>query len=149
MLGLEKEVFEDKLFGVFPTVNLEPQHELTGSFGENFSCPVSTFAAISDHCWKEAEEAGQVRLLARSREAGYLIAESIDNRFLIHVGHPEYSPFRLPEEYARDCRKSKINVAPPKNVNLDRPTCDWAEQSGSFFENWIKYLATRPISPSS
>ena len=141
ILDIPKDVFDSKLFGVFPTDNLINDHKLTGCFGEQFPCPVSTNAGISDATWEQAAREGKVRLLAHASDAGYLIAESADGRFLMHVGHPEYSATRLPEEYARDCSRNVPGAAPPQNVDLHRPVQEWARQSDRFFQKWVDFMA--------
>ena len=145
MLDIPKEVYGQKLFGVFDTQNLNCQHRVTGSFGATFPCPVSTNAGIANDVWEQAAREGKVRLLARADGAGYLIAESADGRFLIHVGHPEYGPARLPEEYARDCSRGLADIAPPQNVDLAEPIFDWADQSRRFFQKWVAFMAEKRI----
>ena len=129
LLGLNKENFESKLFGVFTMDSL--------SDGSGFCCPVSTHAGIAETVWREGERRGLVRLLAHAPEIGYLVCQSADGRWLMHFGHPEYGPNRLPEEYRRDLERGRSDVAPPENVNLDQPSHEWKGQSDRFFEWWL------------
>lgn len=137
ILGLNKEVFPKKQFGVFHTSNLDENHPLGRALSSRFHCPVSTHAGIGDDVWEEAEQKGMARLLAYSPKIGYLIAESADGRFLMHFGHPEYGALRLPEEFKRDVARGKTDVEPPENVDLSKPENLWENDAASFFEELV------------
>ena len=138
-LGLEKVVFPEKIFGAYETINLDSNHPITGEMDDVFWCAQSRYAGISDEALELERDRGNVRLLAHSDGAGYTIFESADQRFLIHLGHPEYEPSRLIEEYNRDKGK-RSDVNPPKNVDLDRPVNIWRSHRTEFFSQWIKYI---------
>ncbi len=138
--GLEKRVFSQKQFGVYPTQNLKGDHPAMGAYQSTFFCPVSTHAGVGDACWEAAEREGRVRLLAHAEGIGYLIAESMDGRFLMHFGHPEYGARRLPEEYKRDKERGGRDARPPVNVDLLEPDNLWKKESDCFFQRWIANL---------
>ncbi|MDR3012742.1 MAG: homoserine O-succinyltransferase [Chitinispirillales bacterium] len=139
-LGIDKTVYDKKVFGVFQTANLSRNHRITGEMDDWFWCAQSRHSGISDAVLELERDKGVVQLLAHSSEAGYVIFESTDNRFLIHLGHPEYEPNRLIEEYRRDVAKGRGDVDPPTNVDLENPVNLWRSARTEFFTQWIKYL---------
>ncbi len=143
-LGLEKRAYARKRFGVFRCERLDPGHSLTTPLTPVFDCPVSTHAGVPEAALEAADAAGHIRLLARSAEAGVLMFESVDGRFVMHMGHPEYGPRRLPEEYRRDRERGRGDVHPPLHVDLDNPTETWRDQSDHFFNGLIERCAVPP-----
>jgi len=139
-LGIDKTAYDKKVFGVYKTVNLNRDHPITGEMDDWFWCPQSRHSGIDDAVLEHEREAGSINLLAHAEGAGYVIFESADNRFLIHLGHPEYEPTRLVEEYSRDAAKGRTDVDPPKNVDLENPMNLWRSHRTEFFTQWIKHL---------
>jgi homoserine O-succinyltransferase len=139
-LGMDKVVYPKKVFGVFETVNLDREHPITGEMDDVFWCAHSRHAGISDEVLELERDKGMVHLLAHSKDAGYTIFESTDQRFIIHLGHPEYEPYRLVEEYLRDKNKGRTDVDPPRNLDLDNPVNTWRSHRTEFFSQWIKYI---------
>jgi homoserine O-succinyltransferase len=140
-LGIDKTVYGKKVFGVFKTVNLDRGHRITGEMDDWFWCAQSRHSGIDDAVLERERDNGNVRLLAHADGgAGYVIFESADGRFIIHLGHPEYEPERLVEEYRRDKEKGRGDVEPPENFDLDNPANLWRSHRTEFFTQWIKYL---------
>jgi homoserine O-succinyltransferase len=139
-LGIEKVTYPKKLFGVFDTKNIDRTHHITGEMDDMFWCPQSRHSGIPDEVLEQKQREGKVNLLAYSVEAGYVIFESSDKRFLMHLGHLEYDEKRLVEEYKRDLKKGRTDVDPPKNIDPDNPINRWRAHSLEFFSQWIKYL---------
>jgi len=139
-LGIDKASYAKKVFGVYKTVNLNRDHRITGEMDDWFWCPQSRHSGIEDAALERERDNGNINLLAYAEGAGYVIFESADTRFLIHLGHPEYEPTRLVEEYNRDAAKGRTDVDPPKNVDLEKPANLWRSHRTEFFTQWIKYL---------
>jgi homoserine O-succinyltransferase len=139
-LGIEKELYPKKIFGVYEATNLDRDHRITGDMDDVFWCAQSRHAGIPDAILEKARDEGKLRLLAYSRGAGYFIFESSDQRFLIHIGHPEYEPHRLVEEYTRDREMKRTDVEPPNNIDLDNPKNTWRTHRNEFFSQWVKYI---------
>lgn len=140
MLGIEKTPFRRKLFGVFETRNLDHKHRITGDLDDTFFCPQSRHSGILDATLELERDRGNVNLLAHSGDAGYTILESADGRYLMHLGHPEYEPGRLVEEYRRDAALGRSDVAPPANVDVERPANTWRTHRNEFFSQWTKFV---------
>lgn len=139
-LGIDNVIFPKKLFGVFETRNLDPQHRITGEMDDVFWCPQSRFSGIPDKVMIQERDKGRINLLAHSAEAGYTIFESAEHRYLMHLGHPEYNARRLVEEYLRDLQAGKPGVEPPKNLDIEHPVNRWKGQGSEFFSQWIKFI---------
>lgn len=139
-IGIEKVNYEKKLFGVFETKNLNVDHPITGEMDDVYWCPNSRHAGISDEVLEAKAEAGDINLLAYSDVAGYLIFESSDQKFIMHLGHMEYDAERLVEEYERDLALGRSDVAPPANVDLENPVNRWRAHNLEFFSQWVRYV---------
>ncbi|MFP4162421.1 MAG: homoserine O-succinyltransferase [Chitinispirillaceae bacterium] len=139
-LGIDKEVYPKKVFGVFETTNLDRNHRVTGEMDDVFWCAQSRHSGISDKVLELERDKGNVHLLAHSKDTGYTIFESTDKRFLVHLGHPEYEPQRLIEEYVRDKSRGRKDVTPPANLNLENPVNTWRSHRIEFFSQWIKFI---------
>jgi homoserine O-succinyltransferase len=140
VLGVEKVQYPKKLFGVYRTRNLMPSHRISGDLDDIFDCPQSRFSGVDDATMDKAAADGRLRLLAYAKETGYTIFESADGRFITHLGHPEYEPQRLIDEYQRDVAKGRGDVAPPANFDMANPVNTWRGQRTEFFSQWIKYI---------
>jgi homoserine O-succinyltransferase len=140
VLGLRKYNFEKKLFGVFEGENLNRDHPITGELDDVFFCPQSRYAGIRDEDMETARDKGEIRLLAKGKEPGYFIFESMDGRFLAHLGHPEYNSGRLTDEILRDRAAGLKDVEVPENFDIDNPLNRWRGHRNEFFTQWIKYV---------
>jgi homoserine O-succinyltransferase len=140
VLGIDKQPYREKLFGVFETRNINHTHRITGDVDDIFWCPQSRHSLIPDPVMEDARDRGIVNLLAHSHDAGYVIFESTDHKFLVHLGHPEYNAERLVEEYIRDRDRGRTDVDRPKNLDINKPVNRWRGHSYEFFSQWIKYV---------
>jgi homoserine O-succinyltransferase/O-acetyltransferase len=139
-LGLERSFYPQKLFGVFSSKNLAKGHPITGHLDDRFDCPQSRFSRISDEILVREEEKGNIRLLAYEEKSGYFIYETTDQRFLMHLGHPEYNCGRIIDEALRDQSLGLKDVLPPENFDINNPVNSWRANRNEFFRAWIKYL---------
>jgi homoserine O-succinyltransferase len=139
-MGIDSIMYPRKVFGVFETQNLDLRHRITGDMDDVFWCPQSRHSGIADEVLEREAAAGNVNLLARAEKGGYCIFESADHRFVMHLGHLEYEPQRLIDEYERDRARGRTDVDPPENVDLRRPVNRWRSSRAEFFSQWIKYV---------
>lgn len=142
VIGIEKVSYDTKLFGVFETRNLVPGHPITGDLDDIFRCPISRHSGYADSVLESERDKGNISLLAHSEDAGYVIFETTDRRFMMHLGHPEYNSGRLLEETRRDRAKGRQDVQDPVNFNLEKPTNCWRSHRNEFFGQWIKNIYT-------
>ena len=139
-LGMNKVIYPKKIFGVYKAVNLDRNHPVTGEMDDVFWCAQSRHAGIPDDLLEQERDKGCIHLLVHSEDGGYMVFESTDQRFMIHLGHPEYEPQRLIEEYYRDKAKGRSDVEKPVNFDLDNPINTWRSHRMEFFSQWIKYI---------
>jgi homoserine O-succinyltransferase len=79
-------------------------------------------------------------VLAYSELFGHSVFESSDGRYLMHLGHPEYSAARLVEEYRRDRALGRGDVGPPHGVDLEQPERGYRSHGARFFAHWLAQL---------
>ncbi len=139
IIGMKPEVYDKKIFGVFPGYSLLPTISLGDENGK-FYCPHSRFAGISAGEFGRATRRGNVRILASGPETGPVVFECEESRFLCHLGHPEYPASRLADEWRRDRKKGRQNVPPPVNFEPEQPETTWKIHTKSFFSYWLEQL---------
>ncbi|OGG99422.1 MAG: homoserine O-succinyltransferase [Candidatus Lambdaproteobacteria bacterium RIFOXYD1_FULL_56_27] len=140
MVGINKVLVPKKIFGVYKTRNLDTGHNITGDLDDYFHCPQSRHAGYPDAVLEAARDQGLINLLGYSPEAGYTIFETTDQRYLMHLGHPEYNSGRLVEEFHRDQNAGRPDVDPPVNFDVANPVNSWRSHRNEFFSQWIKYV---------
>jgi homoserine O-succinyltransferase len=141
LLGVSKQRFDKKLFGVFEQRSLDAEHALTHGFGERFPCAHSRHSGISDAELERAAADGRVRLLAHGDETGYTLFESSDGLWVAHLGHPEYPAQRLREEWERDTALGRSDIEPPRHFDRLDPQATWLPHCDRLFANWLAQLA--------
>ena len=133
--GVNKNVFERKLFGVYPLKSLVPGHPLMGTQDDEFICPQSRFAGLPDNDMEQAQKEGRLNLLAYGEKVGYTIFETTDQKQLMHLGHPEYTVHRIISEINRD--KKKGDVPPPENFDINCSKTSWRSHRNLLFQQWL------------
>lgn len=139
-LGLDKQRFATKLFGVYQNRNLTPNAGVLGDSDDLFWCAHSRHSGISDEVMEAAARDGRVTLLSHARDTGYSIFESADGRYLMHLGHPEYDACRLAFEWERDQALGRADVEAPRNFNPRAPANTWRAHRATFFSRWLQDL---------
>ena len=141
MIGLDKVLFPRKLFGVFQNRSLSSVHPISGDFDDTFFCAHSRHSGISDRALEEARDRGVVSLLSHGPDTGYTIFESTDQRYLMHLGHPEYEASRLVDEWVRDRELGRTDVERPANFDPEQPSNVWRSHRNELFSQWLRFLA--------
>ena len=137
LAGVNKKVFDKKLFGVYPLKSLVPGHPLMGTQDDEFICPQSRFAGLPDLEMEKAQNEGKLNLLAYGEKVGYTIFETTDQKQLMHLGHPEYTVHRIISEINRD--KEKGDVPPPENFDMRFSKTSWRSHRNLLFQQWLWY----------
>ena len=135
LLGVNKYVFKEKLFGVYPLKSLVPGHPLMGTQDDEFICPQSRFAGLPNDEMEAAQSEGKMNLLAYGEKVGYTIFETTDQKQLMHLGHPEYTVHRIISEISRD--KKKGDVPPPENFDINCSKTSWRSHRNLLFQQWL------------
>lgn len=138
LAGVEKVVFPRKLFGVFA------HQPLTPLLGERpFLCAHSRHSGVDARSIENAERRGDVRLLARGEETGHALFETPDERWLAHLGHPEYEGERLAYEWERDRALGRTDVPPPANFDPRDPRTTWLDHRQTVFGTLVRRAGRR------
>ncbi len=138
--GIKRRVLKEKLFGVFPHDVVEPTFRLMRGFDDKFYAPHSRHTEIDEENFLKVPN---IKILAKSKEAGVHIASTDNMRQIFIQGHGEYDKNTLKNEYLRDLEKGQ-NINIPKNYfQEDNPKKDisikWRGHSNLLFSNWLNY----------
>ena len=139
--GIEKRIFDKKLFGVFPHQPRDKKNELTRGFDEEFYVPHSRWA---DSPREQIEAEPALKILADSDEAGVHMVATKDMRQIFLQGHSEYDRDTLRREYERDVARG-LDIHVPANYfkNNDpkkRVIVKWSGHANLFFSNWLNFV---------
>ena len=138
--GLDRQLRDDKLSGVYSHQTQNAHEKLTRGFDDDFWVPHSRYAEVTK---ADYQSIPNLNVLAESEQAGVYLVASEDKRQVFVTGHPEYDPTTLKDEYERDV---KADLAPKVPVNYfkgddpnNAPTSKWRSHGSLLFNNWINY----------
>jgi len=138
--GIEKQVLEHKIVGVFHHRILTRTHPMVRCFDDEFLAPHSRYGTVK---LEDVQNAQGLRLLAVSEEAGAYLMCSEDGRQVYVTGHCEYNRETLLHEYTRDVAKG-IDAFPknyfPNDDPTQRPPILWRGHAGLLWANWLNYI---------
>ena len=138
--GIPKYLLPVKKFGAFPTRPLDIRQPIFRGFDDVFMMPHSrhTEVRIEDILREPA-----LSVIADSAEAGVSIVTSRAGREFYILGHLEYAPDTLDNEYHRDAGKRKDVELPKHYYRNDNPAdgivVRWRSAANLFYSNWINY----------
>lgn len=138
--GVRKELFSQKLFGVFPHRVTRPANPLVRGFDEVFYAPHSRHSGVVR---QDVDACGELRVLAESEEAGVYLMSTENGRQIFVTGHPEYDKYTLDGEYRRDLDKG-LPIQPPANYYPGddpsrEPLFRWRAHAHLLYSNWLNY----------
>lgn len=136
--GIPKYALPAKCFGVF-WQQADAGCPLFDGIGTDFPMPNSRHTEVRrDDFVKD----GRLEIVAESSESGIGVVWDGTGREVYIVGHLEYAPQTLHEEYLRDAAKG-LAIAPPlhyyKNDDVRAGVNDsWRTAARCFYRNWLK-----------
>ena len=138
--GIDKQVMDHKLFGVYEHEIYNIQPNLLRGFDEVFWMPHSRHTT---HSLAEVKANRNLEILAGSEVTGAAIVRSKDNKHIFVFGHAEYDRDTLKREYDRD-RSRGLDIAVPDNYYPDDdpskiPIVRWRSVSTLLYTNWLNY----------
>ena len=139
--NLPKITRKEKRFGVFEHRIVRPHHPLLRGGDDVFWAPHSRNGDIDP---KHIHENDDLIMIAESEEVGPYLWTSIDHRKIFVLGHAEYDPQCLQNEYERDIQAG-LDIKPPKNYYPDdnpsqSPLIRWRSHGNLMFSNWLNYF---------
>lgn len=135
---VEKDLLDEKLFGIFNYDNDAPLHPFLRGFDDKFQVPQSRHTQMDA---SQVDEIDDLQVLTSHPEHGPDMMATKDNRNLFIFGHLEYDRDNLKAEYNRDI-ESGLNIEPPHNyfpeddVSLT-PRFSWKSHGYLLFNNWL------------
>ena len=138
--GIPKYMLSKKMFGVFKHNVYYKNNPLVRGFDDQFLAPHSRYTEVRK---EDIEKVPELDILADSDEAGIYLVASKDKKKVFAIGHSEYDPLTLQEEYERDIAKG-LDIEIPKNYfpNDDpnqEPIVRWRSHANLLFSNWLNY----------
>lgn len=138
LYGIPKHQLPAKKFGVFIQKKLAGDAPILRHLPENFPMPNSRHTEVQ----RKDIERHPLHIVAESEESGVGIVTSADGTQQIFiVGHLEYEPKTLHNEYQRDLSKG-LPIAPPLHYyHHDKPQegidFSWQKTAATFYSNWL------------
>lgn len=138
--GIPKYPLQEKMFGIFPQVPLQPEQPILRGFDDVFFMPHSRHTEIRR---EDVLKVAELTLLAESELSGVSMLMAGDGRELFVTGHSEYSPMTLDTEYNRDLGKG-LPIKKPWGYYRDDdpakgPLVTWRAHGNLLFQNWINH----------
>lgn len=135
--GIPKHKLRAKCFGVFSQKVLNTGCPLMQGLSPSFFMPNSRHTEVQRHDFSHS----QLQIVAESAESGIGVAFDAVHRCTYIVGHLEYEPHTLENEYRRDLSKG-LSILPPRHYyeedDPNRPILwQWKESARRFYYNWL------------
>ena len=139
--GVRKHPLPKKMFGIFPTVALQPGLPIFRGFDDVFRMPQSRHTEIRR---EDIDPIDDLEVIAESAESGVSIVMSGSKRDFFITGHLEYAPDTLDKEYHRDLGR-RNDVEAPRHYYRDGnpengPLVSWRAHANLLFSNWINWV---------
>lgn len=138
--GIQKQILEDKLFGIYEHKVNNRKIPLVRGFDDYFMAPHSRHTTVAP---KDIHGCEELTVLAESEEAGVYLCYANAGKQIFVMGHPEYDRITLDKEYHRDLDKG-LKIQMPKNYypNDDasnKPRLQWRSHCNNLYTNWLNY----------
>ncbi|MBP3917694.1 MAG: homoserine O-succinyltransferase [Clostridia bacterium] len=138
--GIQKQMLDAKLFGVFPHVVETQENTLMRGFDDVFYAPHSRHTTVLR---EDIEAVDALTVVASSPKAGVYAVESAKHRQIFITGHAEYDADTLEKEYLRD-KNAGLPIAVPENYypgddDTKPPRVTWRAHANLLFSNWLNY----------
>ncbi len=139
--GIDKQLLDEKLFGIFPHTVERKSSILFRGFDDVFMIPHSRHTTVRR---SDIEAVPELKILASSKEAGVYAVATDRGRQIYLTGHAEYDPGTLRDEYERDVTAGLPITVPCNYFPDDDPTAEplvtWRGHAHLLFSNWLNYF---------
>lgn len=137
--GLDKQILNKKLFGVFKHKKFVEFDPLLKGTDEEFNIPHSRHTTV---LFEDIMSVEDLLILAGSTEVGASVVRSNDGRRIFLMGHMEYDRDTLAKEYYRDINKG-LEIDEPENYFVDaektKVVPNWYATANLIYSNWLNY----------
>lgn len=135
--GIPKYPLSEKMFGVFDQQVKVSSSPLMGGLTPSFKMPNSRHTEVREVDIARHFQEG-LQIIASSRESGVGVVATSDCRKTFIVGHLEYEPHTLHNEYHRDLDKH-LPISSPLHYYRSDGSIDysWHESAIRFYRNWL------------
>jgi homoserine O-succinyltransferase/O-acetyltransferase len=139
--GIPKYPLQKKMFGVFEHKINDPFSPIFRGFDDVFYAPHSRHTEVRR---EDIDKVSELNILSESDEAGVYMIEAKKGSELFVMGHSEYAPETLDNEYKRDVSKN-LPIEIPRNYYPDNnpatpPVVRWRSHANLLFLNWLNYF---------
>lgn len=139
--GIPKYQLKEKCSGVFKHEVGRGTSKLVRGFDSEFYAPHSRHTEVRAEDIKKVPE---LEILADSPEAGVYIVTVAKGKRIFVMGHSEYDPDTLKNEYERDKAKGMNPNIPAHYFTDDDPSkppvVRWRSHAHLLFANWLNYF---------
>lgn len=137
---IPKHPMKEKLSGIYVHKVLDKKVPLVRSFDDYFNCPHSRFTEVRE---EDIRKQPELKILAKSDDAGIFLVMSKDGKQIFLQGHPEYDRMTLNNEYHRDLNKG-LNPKLPWNYYehddpFSVPPLLWRNVANTLYANWLNF----------
>ncbi len=140
LYGVPKYVLDRKISGVFKHHLNDPLSPIVRGFDDVFDAPHSRFGDV--RC-VDIQKCPELQVIAESEVAGPYIVTRADGRQIFVIGHSEYEPLCLKDEYERDLVAGLNPHIPvnyfPEDDPTKMPLVTWKSHGNLLFNNWLNY----------
>ncbi len=139
--GIPKYPLNKKMFGVFKHTVSDRLNPIFRGFDDLFYVPHSRHSEVK-RC--DIEKVSGLKILSESPEAGVYMVQGRNGREFFIMGHSEYAPNTLADEYFRDKGKG-LEIEIPMNYfendnPENKPLVRWRSHANLLFTNWLNYF---------
>ena len=141
--GIPKYPLSHKMFGVYSQQVCRSGCPLLEGLGDAFPMPNSRHTEVRIEDFPVSSD---LSVVACSEVSGVGVAVSASSRNTYIVGHLEYEPLTLHNEYVRDLNKG-LPIRQPENYYLVAPDLEhgrcgevnfsWKQTARAFYRNWL------------
>lgn len=139
--GIPKYALPEKRFGIFEQEVLDDDCPLLRGLSPSFPMPNSRHTEVR----REDFHAPHLHIVAEGRESGVGVAYDATKHATYIVGHLEYEPHTLENEYRRDVGKGLPIHVPEYYYADNNPEGEilyqWAGAAQRFYKNWLSLCA--------
>lgn len=139
--GIPKYPLNRKMFGVFKHTVSDRLNPIFRGFDDLFYVPHSRHSEVR-RC--DIEKVSGLKILSESPEAGVYMVQGRNGREFFIMGHSEYAPNTLADEYFRDKGKGLEIEIPMNYFENDnpgnKPLVRWRSHANLLFTNWLNYF---------